>query len=278
MTKQVRRSSAEQQAEFTRAIQHIRASISAGEYAPGAKLPSIDALVELLATSRTAVNKAMRQLAAEGVIITRHGSGNYVSLITGKLTRDATSRFRKEAREADLGNGQQSRGAFQTELKAMGFKYVGLTEIDRVKPTPAVAVILGVPHNEVSTVVRSRRMYAVPKDDDDDARRVPVQLADSFLPLEIAGDTRLEDEDTGTGGSISRLAELGHAQTEIEESINVRPPTSEECAALLLDEDDHRVYELLRVGRTAEGRAVEVTVHILPVHLWTLRYTYAVNA
>jgi hypothetical protein len=28
------------------------------------------------------------------------------------------------------------------------------------------------------------------------------------------------------------------------------------------------------VGRTAEGRAVEVATHLLPVHIWALRYSW----
>ncbi|MEV5950413.1 GntR family transcriptional regulator [Streptomyces sp. NPDC051993] len=271
MNKSVRRSSAEQQAEQQRALQHVRDRISDGTYAPGDRLPSIDAIAEALGAPRGAVNKVMRQLATEGVIVTRHGSGNYVSRITGKLTRNGTARYRKEAREASVGEGVQSRGAFQTELKAMGFRHIALTEVNRATPPPTVAEILGVSDAEVSTVVRARKMYAVPEADPDDSGRVPVQLADSFMPLEIAGDTQLEQMDTGPGGLISRLAELGHTQVKIEETLNVRPPTVEESAALQLDEE-HRVYDLLRVGRTAEGRAVEVTLLVLPVHLWTLRY------
>ena len=38
--------------------------------------------------------------------------------------------------------------------------------------------------------------------------------------------------------------------------------------------EDQRVYEVAHIGRTEDGRVVEVTVHVMPTHLWTLSYSW----
>jgi GntR family transcriptional regulator len=59
----------------------------------------------------------------------------------------------------------------------------------------------------------------------------------------------------------------------VTEEIEVRTPTAEEVDQLELPEDA-RVYELTHVARTAEGRVVEVAVHIMPTSAWKLRYSW----
>jgi hypothetical protein len=56
------------------------------------------------------------------------------------------------------------------------------------------------------------------------------------------------------GNISSRLAELGHAQNEIEERITVRPPSSEEAAFLRMTKDQ-RVYEIVHIGWTIDDGA-----------------------
>ncbi|GAB2834164.1 hypothetical protein GCM10022221_36270 [Actinocorallia aurea] len=89
--------------------------------------------------------------------------------------------------------------------------------ITRETPPPEIAEILGIPEGE-EVVVRHRLMFA---------DETPVQLAPSYLPLDIAAGTILEEPDQGRGGMLSRLADLGHAQTRITERVTVRPPTSQ---------------------------------------------------
>ena len=102
---------------------------------------------------------------------------------------------------------------------------------------------------------------------------VPVQLAVSYYPASIADGTQLAEVDTGPGGSLSRLAELGWGVSEITEQVDVRQPTEVEAAGLDIPRD-RPVIEILRTGRTTEGRVIEVTLHIKPSTLWTLTYTW----
>ncbi|WP_230885254.1 UTRA domain-containing protein [Planomonospora sp. ID82291] len=175
------------------------------------------------------------------------------------ILRNATSRYHAATRDT-------GRGAFDVEVRALGREPRIETSIERIAPPAPVAEILGVSTDEV-TVVRARRMGA------DD---FPVQIADSYIPVDIAEGTALEQPDSGPGGIISRFRELGYAQVRITERISVRPPTAEEAAFLKMTEDQ-RVYEITHIGRTEDGRAVEVCLHVMPTHLWTLEYDWDIT-
>jgi GntR family transcriptional regulator len=250
---------------FRAVADQIREGIEAGAYAPGAKLPSDTELAEKYGTSRATVGNAFRALLAEGYLI-RKGRSYLVSPLLRKILRDANIRYRKPQREQGP-DGTPSRGAFASEVKALGMRAGSDVTVDRIVPPANVAELLGVSADEVSVLSRARRMTA------DD---VPVQLATSYVPGDIAFDSALENVDTGPGGMISRLAEMGYPQAEVTEEINVRPPSKEEVADLQLTEDA-RVYELLHVASTAEGRVVEVAVHVMPTHQWTLRYGWSID-
>lgn len=243
----------------------IRAAINEGAYAPGASMPGDKTLADQYGTNRGTVGQAVRLLLAEGYLI-KKGRNYAVSPLLHKILRDANVRYRKSKREQGP-DGAPSRGAFASEVKALGMRAGSDVTVDRVVPPTNVAELLEVSAEDASVLSRARRMTA------DD---VPVQLATSFIPGDIAFDSALENVDTGAGGMISRLAEMGYAQAEVTEEINVRTPTADEIQVLELTEDA-RVYELLHVARTAEGRAVEVAIHVMPTHQWTLRYGWALD-
>lgn len=136
--------------------------------------------------------------------------------------------------------------------------------VSRGRPPLRVAEILNVSPDEVSCLVRGRLMYA------DDT---PVQIADSYIPLDIAVGTALEDHDSGPGGIVSRFAELGHEQVRIIERLAIRPPAAWEAQFLGMT-PDQRVFDVTHTGWTAEGRAVEVCLHVMPAHQWDLEYEW----
>lgn len=103
-----------------------------------------------------------------------------------------------------------------------------------------------------------------------------VQVATSYFPGDVAFGTQLEQQDTGDGGSKSRLAELGYQQTRIRESIDVRPPSKDEAESLGISAD-RLVYEITHVGLTESGKAVEVCVHVMPITLWSLSYEWPID-
>jgi GntR family transcriptional regulator len=262
-------------AEFRRVAQAIRDRIRDGRYQPGQRLPAAPALAEELGSNRSAVERAVRLVAAEGLLTTRQGSGAYVSRIIQTITRDGTACSRKARHEDAAGPGwAPARGAFEAQLRRIGLVPRNVPSVRREVPPPEVAEILGVDADRVSVVVRDWRMYAAAVDAPPRDLGTPVQIATTYIPLDIAGGTVLEDHDAGAGGIVSRLAELGHAQARIGERIRARTPTPEEAEFLSLDLDN-RIYQITRTAWNAEERAVEVTIHILPASLWELSYDWS---
>ncbi|WP_331717686.1 GntR family transcriptional regulator (plasmid) [Streptomyces xanthophaeus] len=239
----------------------LREQILRGEFAPGSALPKIRDLQDTWGVAFQTVRDVYAVLENEGLIVSRKGKGTFVSPILGKVLRNGTGRYMKAARE-EAG----ARGAFAGEIARLGMTPSSTTVITRERPPSRVAQILGM-HHSSKAVARARTMLA-----DDTV----VQVATSWFPGDIAFGTQLEEQDTGDGGSKSRLADAGHAQVRIRESIDVRPPTKEEAEALGIP-SGRAVYEITHVGITAEDRAVEVCVHVMPVTLWSLSYEWPID-
>lgn len=236
----------------------IRTAIERGTYPRGSMLPREEQLADELGVDRSTVNRALRILNAEGLTYSVRSKGTSVTRIA-PIQRNAVARYSKAARENAGG-----RGAFDAEIRALGMTPRSDITVSRETATDTVAELLGTE----AVVSRARRMYA-----DDTA----VQIATSYIPVDIAEGTQLEQDDSGPGGIVSRFAELGHAQVRITERINVRPPSPAEVSILGMTEDQ-RVYEITHTGYTTQGRAVEVCIHVMPTHLWTLDYEWPADA
>lgn len=248
------------------------AEIRSGERPSGSTLPKISDLAAELGSGSETVRLAYRALSDEGLVVMSKRGGTRVAETLVKIRRDATFRYSRTAREA-----AGAHGAFEAELARLGLAYreARPTRIAREQAPARVAELLGVDPGE-DVLVRDRVMCADRAGVRSD-RATVVQLATSYFPGELAFGTQLEADDTGPGGSKSRLADLGHAQTTITEEIDVRAPTEAEAGALRTTAD-RPVYEITHIGRTAEGRVVEVAVHVMPVRLWRLAYTFEVDA
>lgn len=237
--------------EYRQVAGIIRDRIRSGEYARGAFLPKEDDLAAQLKVSRNVVNEALRLLRSEGLVRTQRGRGTSVHRVP-VIRRNAAGRQLRSVREAD-----GARGAFDAEIRALGLTPRSEVTPWRTEAPSPIAETLGVDEG-ADVLARQRVMYA------DD---VPVQLATSWIPWDIAEGTALTEVDTGRGGTYSRLAELGHAPTRFSELTRQRIPDADEAEALDM-ETTGRVFDILRVARDASGRAVEVTVSIVPAHQW----------
>lgn len=198
---------------------------------------------------------------AEGLVRVERGRGTIVREIP-EIHRDAVARYTQQARER-----ASAHGAFDSEIRALGMTPRSDTEVERITPSPEVTRVLDLREGEANVIVRRRRMYA---------NDVPVQLADSYIPADIAEGTQLAEVDSGAGGIISRFAELGYAQVRITERVRSRRATDEEQAFLRL-EGDQPVLEVWHIGWTAHDRAVEVAVHAMPAYLWVLDYAWPIS-
>ncbi|WP_069772214.1 UTRA domain-containing protein [Streptomyces sp. LUP30] len=174
---------------------------------------------------------------------------------TGTILRDASTRYTTARREE---NG--AHGAFDAELQRAGRTPVSEVSVSRAAAPADVAELLG---TDGEVVVRAREMS--------DGDRL-VQLATTYIPVDVAEAAGIEQVDTGVGGIISRMKEAGFDQGDAAtEDIALRPATADEAARLGLP-DGSDVLTITHIGRTVDGRVVEVTQHVLAKG-WTLRFS-----
>lgn len=241
----------------------LRTEIKDGVHARGEALPTERELAARYGVSTELINRAIRILRNEGLVRALHGRGVFVSPVP-PITRRANKRYSTTAREAD-----GARGALDNELRSAGFAQRAEVEFGRTTDAPGeVLNHLGLEEG-TEVVYRHRRMYA---------DNTPLQIATSYLPVDIAGGTVIElQKDTGVGGTYSRLAERGHRVDRFRELVRTRPASEDEAGFLEMDEDQ-RLYDLLHLAYDEAGRVVEVTVHLLPVHQWTLEFEWSADA
>lgn len=243
--------------EYMQVADAIRAAIEAGEWEPGALIPPEPELAARYGVTRATVNRALSILRTEGLVRPKQGRGTTVRELP-VLHRDAVRRQQRDTREA-----AQARGAFEGELRALGYTSRSDVVVGEVPAPAEVAELLGV--NEGSAVLaRQRQMYA---------SDLPVQMATSYIPLDIAAGTPIAETDPGPGGTYSRLADLGHGPAVFSETVQVRRPSDDEAQFLQMDLDQ-RVIAIRRTAQTAAGRIVEVNLITMPAHQWELTYEW----
>lgn len=177
------------------------------------------------------------------------------SSANGTIFRDATSRYRKQRREAN-----DAHGAFDSETRSAGGAPRAEVDVLRGAAPAEVAALLKVDAT-AEVVIRARKMF--------DGER-QVQTATTYVPADVAEAAGIEQVDTGVGGIISRMADAGFAQADISEDVTQSAASEDEAQALGVQAGD-QLLTITHVGRTAANRVVEVTIHRLGPG-WILRY------
>jgi len=106
---------------YLQLIQQVRHAIETGVLVDGDVMPGIRSLAEELVVSHNTVAKAYTELAREGLLDLRHGSGAYVSAkrrIQGRAeqVRIAQDRVRALVQTLDVRGGAGACGAAQAGL------------------------------------------------------------------------------------------------------------------------------------------------------------------
>lgn len=125
--------------EFLRVAAVLRSRIRERFYTAGQRLPAAPALAEELDSNRSAVERAVRMLSAEGLLTTKQGSGAYAPHIVDKLLWEGTTRHRPAGAD-----GTRAQDSFGAQLRARGLAPREITN-DRGEIPPAdVAAALAV--------------------------------------------------------------------------------------------------------------------------------------
>lgn len=105
----------------------------------------------------------------------------------------------------------------------------------------------------------------------------PIELANSYWPIDVAGGTDLAQPRKIRGGAVSLLANLGYRPASVDEQIQTRPPTDEEIHALALDDTHEWVLTLTRIITGNDGRPYEASVMVNPGRIGRLTYSMKVD-
>ncbi|MGH3835038.1 MAG: GntR family transcriptional regulator [Pseudonocardiaceae bacterium] len=234
----------------------LRDQVHSGELAPGAQLPTEADLAALYRASRNTVRGALNVLRAEGLVTSHQGLGNFVRLEPPMKYFASLTGSRSKRLEA-----ARQRDTFAQQIEAQGktSKQVSTTEVAPASPEIASRLQLG----EGQPVgVRRRVMYA-----DDE----PLQLGDSYYPLDIVGRSKIMNPADVPEGTDQVLEDLGHTPARYEDEITWRMPTSDEATKLHLGPGTP-VGRLVRTSFDQSNRPVEVYVVILPGDKHALLY------
>jgi len=231
----------------------LRAAVLAGQLT--GRLPSLDALSVQYEVTRDVARRAVEILRGEGLVVTHQGKGTYVRVFE-RIVRRSPGRLSREQwgaghqiQDHDTGVRPRTADVVVGDISAPGY----------------VAEALGVDEGE-PVLFRSRRFLV---------ERRPVQLATSYLRLDLATAARITFTDTGPGGIYARLAELGHAPVHFTERVTARAPRPDEVERLeLTSAVGTLVFEITRYAYDSGGQCVEVNRMILDASAYELVFDF----
>ena len=184
--------------------ERLARQIESGAYAPGERVPSEYALVDELEVSRMTVNRAIRELTAEGWLVRVQGVGTFVA---EPKAQSALFEIRPIADEIAERGGRHDARVVEAEVKKAG---------------PEIAHLMGVMlHEEVFHVVLVHYENDRPIQIED--RYVNPQLAPAFLDQDFATITP----------SLYLLTHVPYS--EMEHVIESKTPSERECALLEIE-------------------------------------------
>jgi len=237
---------------YNQVAEHLRQRIYAGQLVPGDKLPSEAGLIKQFGVSRVTARGAIKDLQAEGLIVTRQGKGSFVR------DREATRRLPAGRYQAEA---EYAAGRVAEPSTSYGFdcadgreRYRVETSYRETRAPGRVAELFGVGAKE--SVLERRLTFFI-----DDR---PEQLITSYLLYDQVRGTPVADPENEPwpGGTIAQLASLGVIAVAVQESVRSRMPTPEEAAKLHLA-TGVPVLVITRRTLAEDGRIVEVAADIL---------------
>ncbi|MFI9722541.1 GntR family transcriptional regulator [Streptomyces sp. NPDC052396] len=231
----------------------LRDEIMSGDLPPGGNLPSTQQLRERFDASNATVQKALQVLKAEGLVVGRPGSA-----VTVREHRQHT--FRPADLTAPAAPGEPS--PWLAEAQRHGLRgRCRLLEVGEVRPPADVAAAMNIARGTTALM----RSQIVLFDEE------PVELVESFYPLDIARGTAIMERRRIQGGTPTLLAELGYPPRHCVDRVTARVATQEQYAALEMP-SDLPVLRIFRVVYSDGRRPVEVSVTAKAGHLCELEY------
>lgn len=226
----------------------LRRRIAAGEFQPGDQLPTITDLTTSYKVARGTIDRALRELASEGLVTTRQGKGSFVRK-RAVVHRDLGENLKLEFRRALAGD--MGGGVFEAMTGVEDVTVV--TTYATITADNAVSAHLAVP---VGTPLIERTFRHTVNGE-------PYQIARSYLTTDLAaraGLTGPEVEVPGTG-TLMQLHAAGITVQDARFTIEARMPTAPEAFQLAM-EPGTPVVEVWRV-LNVDGEPVEASKGVI---------------
>jgi GntR family transcriptional regulator len=156
----------------------------------------------------------------------------------------------------------EGKAAFTVDMEASNRPFrVEVLFVGRGVAPDDMAVRLGVGASD-EVVVRRRRYFA---------EEQPIEVATSYIPLDVVEGTPIEQANPGPGGIYARMEDKGMTFDRYDEEISARMPTEEETRLLQLAP----ASPVMHVVRTAiaDGRPVEVCDTVMDAAAFVLHYS-----
>jgi len=243
---------------YQRIVDELRAEILGGQRPPGSRMPSENELAVRYQTSRPTVRRALALLKADGLLVTRQGSGAFVRprshvrlLVTG-------ANFRKHRGLGLPGfNAQALEQGQRPEQRILS--------VATVDAPAEIAMRLDL--DEGSPVVLRRRVFMLEGE--------PAALCDSYYPADMVRGTAIGQPGRIRGGAYAVIEDPdGPIRRKISRSVDelvARMPTHEETVELRLL-PGVPVVRVLRTVYDSDDRPVEVQDSVVASDRHEFRY------
>ncbi|MFJ8081955.1 GntR family transcriptional regulator [Streptomyces sp. NPDC096205] len=236
-----------------RVADELRARIESGEMPPGARLPSVAELIQQYGGSNSVATRAYKLLVDEGLVVSRHGAGHYVrSTETPELL---VRRHRRRSEDSPFAQGVAEQGAVGT------WRHESTTEQASETVAQRLRLAAGDP------VMHTSYTYLA-----DDA---PVQVAESWEPLELTGSSLIALPEVGPYAGVGVAARMRVISIEVGdpvERVRARMATRAEAQALGMTP----AGPVMAIERTyydqATGRPVETADIVMRGDRWVAVY------
>jgi GntR family transcriptional regulator len=244
---------------YLRVLEDLRMRIREGMLAPGARIPSRNAIIARYGVGETAAKHALQVLATEGLIEARAGSGTYVRQVPaiGQLEHD-----RLDYPGSPFGLDESALPGDPATARKVSWEH----QTEHVAPPPWIARRLGA---GAATALVTVTRYLLTADGE------PVQLAVSYEPAGLTEGTAVALPEQGPlagRGVIERMRSIGIEVDQVLEELSVRPSMLAEAEALALAPG----APVLHIERlhTSGGQPVETADIVIPADRFRLRYRF----
>lgn len=246
---------------YLRVLEDLRMRIREGLLAPGARVPSRNAIIARYGVGETAAKHALQVLATEGLIEARAGSGSYVRPLPA-------SRYLEHDRPHFPGSPFGLDEAALPADHPAALRVTWEHQTEHAAPSPAIARRLG---GTAATALITVTRYLLTADGE------PVQLATSYEPSGLTEGTQVALPEQGPlagRGVIERMRSIGIEVDQVTEELSVRQALLAEADALALP-PGAPVLLMERVHLSG-GNPVETADIVIPAARFRLRYRFPV--